>query len=1103
MVQLPRPSTGGRVPLPPPPPPPQASGSRVSSYNYTDTSLDKYHDPSAISGSPSPYITVSRNDGSLQNASPGNPGQHVESPWDHNPLRPPAARRAASAGPVVSGTSSSRSSCQSWRGSPPLGGWAPGMPLPPPPPGPPPNVRSRSVGVPHDTSFGQHPQAQTIRSRRPPALGTDLGSIPPTPAGWVDEESVEASHKQGKQPSYENIAMASSNGASAPDGHDPSSTSHGLLGGRLLRSPALRDPSAKGIRERRIERRNRQSQSSADFNAASPNSNLWDHTSKPVTPSDLDLSGSSISPDTSRHLTSTRVTPHSGNSVGSDMQQASRSRPSSTSLFSTRSPHSTPRPVTSPVRIGLKYTQTPPFSPHGKQSPPSFPKDIAKTLLGKTLPTPPPNSTQGSRSASRFSTGEDLQTPHMNNMPDGVASMDSVLSQSDTSTRQASSLNSHASQDAEFMQNAEKRHRAFIEKELAAANESEALKIFSEFIITESQIRRERYAKIWDRSSLDLDEIRRQLFELPEDSSLEPEASQITPVPMTYPSSQNEASQSHVESSWTNNYRPSLSPIASLNTSNDEMSSRGRAPSRWWESTTSSSSIGQGRKVQRSKRELKYMGLPREQHQAMQWANVPKTEEEDAPPSFSGQSISCGPDQYPPEKVGLHEEPACQISNAQSLLRRGETTEKLDISRFITLPPPYPRHHPAVNNSHPDLVTYRNTVRFIGDLSEIKATKQKYQSHVERLHEEHQRRTKEGRRQFRSNLQSQIQQGSITFAEAAEAEAAIAIEEGKLEVELAHQELDAHQDLVLKPMHAVLVDRITKATSCIDELSSKLFDDAQHGTPDQTQEEGDEKPELLEKLTQLKWLFEVREQLYREIYNLMSDRNEKYRKVVSLPYLQKRDEEKMRETDSFFVQDALNRRAKYESQALSRLESFLDVIEGNVVRGVEVQLSAFWDIAPGLLALIQQIPDDLRGFQVQIPTNEYEENPSYHSHPLQYLHSLLSHAETSSYQYIESQINLLCLLHEVRSAVMRADSNLRETERIRQGIPEDIAHQEMQNSRAEEERLLTADLKDRVATVEGQWNDALGSQIRALQTRIKAQLIAEDGWDDMEHLDHA
>lgn len=671
------------------------------------------------------------------------------------------------------------------------------------------------------------------------------------------------------------------------------------------------------------------------------------------------------------------------------------------------------------------------------------------------------------------------------------------------STGQGPSLDSIVHQDVQFVHNATQRHKTFIEKEANAADEAEALNIFMEYIIGESQIRREKYAKLWDTGTVNVEDVRRKIFEMPPKPAPEPQ--------MGRPSLSRQSSrggpprldipQSRPESAWWSNYKPCLSPIASLSMSNDEMSSRGRAPSRWWESK--SSSEGGERRIQRSKRESKYMGLPLE---ALQWTQSRVPSDAGNPGhgyEFTQQPVSYGPDEYPPEKVGWHEDPASsEYASTVGHASYGHTKEhhKMDVSRLITLPPPYPRHHPAVNNSHPDLVTYRTVVRSISDLSEVKATRQRHNSETETLRRSHQERLREGRRAFKANIQSQIEQGSITFAEAAEAEAALIVEENQMERELVKQELDTYQEAVLTPLHTVLTDRIDKATACIDELQSKLFDDAQHGTPDQTQEEGDEKPELLEKLTQLKWLFEARELLHREMYELVSDRDEKYKAVVLLPYKQKANEEKICDTNAFFVKDALDRRVNHEASALARLESFLDVVEGNVARGVEIQLSAFWDIAPSLVALIEQIPADIDGFQIRIPPNEYEENPSYHRHPLQYLYTLVSHAEKSSYQYIESQINLFCLLHEVKSAVMRAHCKLVEAERTRQGEAEEIVRREMQESQADEERALTNDLKDKVATVEGQWAEALGSEIQGLRERVKEQLMREDGWEDLEQL---
>lgn len=984
------------------------------------------------------------------------------------------------------------------------------MPLPPPPPGPPPTTRSYSVsGSPEASSSRSTKAPVRTRARPPPSLGTGLDSIPPTPAGWVDEGYTNNQQNRGPESSATGVSQPVHIGNNGP--------SHAPGGGNLFRSPAVRDPSAKGIRERRVERRNRQSQTFDDFNATSPNNNVWnDAVDHEVKPSNLVLANPNGEPRDSRPPASAKYTPRSGHSVESDGPQlTSRSRTSSIGLFSNRSSFSTPRGEPSPVaptRPG--YTRTPPFSPDGDHPSPAFAKGTPQALPPKALPTPPLQSAREVRPSSRPSSRGDRSVSHTLYSSNDTASTASSLSSRCFSTQQEPSLNSVAKQDTAFLQGAIQRHKDFIEKEAGATNEVEALKIFSDFVIAESQIRRQRYAQVWDSGSFDPEEVRHKLFKTPAPQVVpEPQVNHAAPavLPFRRPSIGPKLDMSHMgrpESSWGNNYKPSLSPIASLSISNDEMSSRGRAPSRWWESKTGSSSEGKERRVERSKQESKYMGLPRE---ALQESQAHHRLDNEAP-SYSGdypggQYAAYGPNEYPPEKVGWHEEPSAPPSDPSTagynyyVGRSREEDQKMDVSRLITLPPPYPRHYPAVNNSHPDLVSYRTLVRSISDLSEIRATRQRHDAEANQLLQSHQERIQDSRQQFKANIQCQIQHGSLSFAEAAEAEAALVLEENKLDRALTKKELDLYQTSVLDPTHAILTDRINRATTCIDKLSSKLFDDARRETPDQTQEEGDEKPELLEKLTQLKWLFETREQLHREIYDLVCVRNEKYQAVVRLPYRQKANADKVRETDAFFNQDALDRSAQYEADALARLESFMDIIEEHVVRGVEVQLSAFWDIAPSLLALIQQIPTDLYGFEVQIPADEYDENPSYHRHPLQYLYSLLSHAQKSSYQYIESQTNLLCLLHEVKSAVMRANCKLMEAERVRHGEPGEEVRREMQASRADEDRALTADLKDKVATVECQWTEALGSQVQDLRECVKMQLMAEDGWEDLEQLE--
>ena len=128
---------------------------------------------------------------------------------------------------------------------------------------------------------------------------------------------------------------------------------------------------------------------------------------------------------------------------------------------------------------------------------------------------------------------------------------------------------------------------------------------------------------------------------------------------------------------WWSGYQPALSPIASMSM-NDEQSSRGRAPSRWWESQTGSEHGDGTKRFERSKRESKYMGLPlREVQLAMEGEDFSEPEASHA---------MYGSNEYPPEKVGLHE---AEPSTTPSLPPPLPTPRPaIDISRLVTLPLP-------------------------------------------------------------------------------------------------------------------------------------------------------------------------------------------------------------------------------------------------------------------------------------------------------------------------------------------------------------------------------------------------------------------------------
>ncbi|PGH00554.1 hypothetical protein AJ80_09160 [Polytolypa hystricis UAMH7299] len=1019
-------------------------------------------------------------------------------------MMPPASRRAASTGALEANGHSSRAGMSdSWihhRTAP----WAPGMPLPPPPPGPPPATphiqqRGSSQGPARESGIGRD------RRRSPPRLGTTLGDIPPTPAGWVDESATRHANQSS--------SVLTETRQPTPDSHRSRANSHvsasrpPLLTNQSHSAPpvvnsggesATTSTNTKGIRERRIESRHERNHSSAEPNRR-PNHEDTDGNSDNAWPADLVLPNPG-GPGLSRRRTVTKSTPRSARSFQSDDQPnpSSSKSPfgvpnSASSSYSTPRPQRTPTPDQSGKARG--YAQTPPFSPGSDLYSPSPPTAAPPNIPPKALPTPPLQGSQDPRSTNELSVNspDDRPVSHLLHLPiEGSSNNEPLVP--DTPIQRAPSTRLATAENDKLVRDAIQRHQDFVEKEVAASTERDALTLFADYIVSECKIRTQRYTNSGDDDLFDIQGLREKLFERILNWSARPKgydtrSEGISSAGPSVPNSP-DVHQRKPESGWWNNYKPSLSPIASMSMSNDEMSSRGRPSSRWWESQTGSDGGGgAGQRVQRSKQESKYMGVPREMREAMQLEH-PLSNSEVL--DYSNPAPMYGPNEYPPEKVGLHEPP-----RARSLSVNREA-KKLDISRFVTLPPPYPRHYPAVNNSHPDLVFFRTAVRSLSDLKEIQNTKQEYETEMKNFRHEHQLKVAEKRRVFRLEMNNRIEQGTISYAEAADTEAVRRMEEQSGERKLLQTEFDSYRESVISPLQSILDDRINIASSCIEDLRSKLFESAQRENPDQTQEEGDEQPELLEKLTQLKWLFEAREQLYREVFELQSERNEKYRALVSLPYKQAKNQEKMSETAKFFAQDAQERRLAFATETLRRYERFLDAIEENVGRGVELQLSAFWDIAPSLLAILQKIPENLHGFSVKIPSKEYEENPSYYRFPLQYLFSLLSHTEKSTYQFIESQTNLLCLLHEVKSGVMNANCLHMEVARIGTGELEEFVKEEMKESSEEEERRLTVDLKEKVAMVESQWAEALGNQLDAVKARVRDWLVREGGWDEME-----
>ncbi|KAI9825398.1 MAG: hypothetical protein M1832_001128 [Thelocarpon impressellum] len=961
-----------------------------------------------------------------------------------NPSRPPASRRAASTGGIGGPYAPPRP--RNDNGPPGQSGWEPGMPLPPPPPGPPPGARSQSMSRTMDSPARDYsaPEAPSPHpTRRPPPIhGSTLPPVPPTPLDWREDDQRSRWTEQENPGNRLRLDTSHAVTAAATVEQTPQSAAPGLA-----RAKAVRDTHATGIRERRSESRTGKSRMTEADASVEGSNNPWagelDHDGR-VRPTDLDLpvEGSMLK----RRQTVNRSTPRSARSL-----KLADGQPESARSLASAGP-TDPGASNLPLRPGSArqakspepFVPTPPFSPgFGSQGTPSRPPP-------ETLPTPPP---QSNASLEVRPLGRERPLSHILHTPIDEPAVAAPL----VPSRPTSRTSAHRPSDV-FGQSAIERHQRFVEREAAASSDHERVQLFSDFIVAESRIRRERYAGAIDAMGSEILELTRDLFKPYARTSAASPSSAAGSERSSNRGSLNlaiheaftptESPKPRVESAWAGVYMPSLSPIPSMSVSEapDGQSSRGRPSSRWWEASQEGSVSGGGtRGLERSKRESKYMGLP-----LREWDISSSSGTSTAGPST--QTV-----ELPQEKSGWHDEETPHTADPR----------KLDVSRLVTLPPPYPRHYPAVNNNHPELTSIRTVVRALTELGKVAATKEAFAADCDGLAATEKKR----RSQLREDMNRQIEAGSLSYADAARIEEA----EGNAEGATLKDEFENYQTRVMKPLHAMLTERIATATESFEQLRGHLVEQ-------NPMEEGDEKPELLEKLTLLKWIFEAREQLHREAHDLLSERNERYKRMVVAPYRAGGQAAKKQEVEDFFAKDHAERARSFEAAALGRCEAFMDVVEENVRKGVEIQLSAFWDIAPALVEVLSRV-DVERGVQT--------DGERAYAHSQQYLWEVLSHAEKSAYQFIEGQVNLLCLLHEVKSGMNKQQGRVRALER-----PEAAAR--LAADGAEEEERLTRDLKERVGMVEGQWAEAMGERVEEVKGQVRAWLMRHDGWEGLE-----
>ena len=717
-----------------PPPPGAAQRIRAGSKNHADRLLSSL----TLRGKSSKGQLASHTMDTLQDQT-AQMLAHTSSD-NHNDAmaHPPAARRATSTGGIGLTGGSSRSTNHSL--SPVT--WEPNIPLPPPPPGPPPaTARSQSLNRPVGISSSGLAPTPALRSRRLPGTGTVLDTVPPTPANWREEDGTNErppsrGHLHGPSPlhidtgsivrkrrSGADYPMTATAGASARPRRDSSA-------GGLFRSPAVRNRSTLGIRERRSESRNGKARAVEDSaletsSGAAP----WADDFKDVRPTDLVLPALQMNASKQR-VTAKSTTPNSGKSMRSlhGVMNSPELQKLSGKAVSFTSSYTTPQPGSSRSQpYSANITSTPPHSPGGESLDRSTSAIESPPVPLKTFPVSPPNRMNGNgKMLSLIVPAEPQQRPisHLLHSPNPGDSMQAPLAP----------LTKPASEPLEdllgpespklFAGRAIERHRIFAEREAAATNDSQRLELFVQYITAESRIRREQYALVFEEDAIDVDELTQGLFvrsslehslhdqqqslsrhDMSKRTSIASSEDDSSVVSRKYesPSSAttNSSTQQRPESAYWKDYVPVLSPIAasmSIVTGQDELDSRGRAPSRWFEDQSHSGDGPSGdafRVLERSKRESKYMGLPREaRNPPALYGNIPSTGTSAGQWQTSGTSRepSYGPNQYPIEKTGLHDEdsvaPPPFLPRTPSSAPYTPDPRRLDISRLVTLPPP-------------------------------------------------------------------------------------------------------------------------------------------------------------------------------------------------------------------------------------------------------------------------------------------------------------------------------------------------------------------------------------------------------------------------------
>ncbi|KAI5853794.1 hypothetical protein BZA05DRAFT_417889 [Tricharina praecox] len=640
----------------------------------------------------------------------------------------------------------------------------------------------------------------------------------------------------------------------------------------------------------------------------------------------------------------------------------------------------------------------------------------------------------------------------------------------------------------DFIHQTRRRYKEMLQAEDAAYTDADKLRIFLHFVERECKIRQPLYSQA---DPTDLKRVVKilQVIAMEEHESLTPispvgrqRADRDGDIDMSSPPDQKTRPGTQW---WGQNLTAASFPTSAMSAYEqrvaEEESSRGRASSRWWENSNDDGGSCSVSELVRSddndsvygsaypRRSKRFTKKPRQSlKEIAELANSPRSLT--SGPGISHDAASyLNSTVYPPDrKAGSRSRSRAPGSSRTRVPRRRDNLKtSLDIAPLLTLLPVWPREYPAINNCHPRLDVFRDLVRTLNDLTMLKDLQQRFAEKTGKTKDSFVTESQRRRISQAERIQRLYSRGDLHYDEMERLNLDFEREETKINHEAEEEDFKAFDVEVVTPAHRDLHERINAATAAYSDLIALIKARNPNLAAD-----SEEQPELLEYLTALKWIFDVRETLHQSVFEMLTERNERYKSLTLGPLRTARDQSRFQSTSAFFTQDAATRLAEFNKQKILRHEQFMDFTENQVTLGVEEARSRFWEVAPLVMECLEKIPDNLENVVPIIPPEESSEHPEWVQQPMRYLERKIAETEGAMRGLgVEEGEGLLCLLHGVKSALTRARA---------EAVHGDDGRRE--------ERRLTEDLKEKVGMIEDEWREGLGGILERIKEDVEREM---------------